>query len=119
MSLERQLVPLDRHHQGRQVAKRMGWTVFQTNGETGEKEVVGGNRESALGLGNWGKAGEHNNGQREGSGVNARQASKRIHGCQSLLVLTLSHFSRVQLFATLWTEACRAPLSMGFSWHEC
>ena len=83
MSLERQLVPLDRHHQGRQVAKRMGWTVFQTNGETGEKEVVGGNRESALGLGNWGKAGEHNNGQREGSGVNARQASNALqHSCQ-------------------------------------
>ena len=27
----------------------------------------------------------------------------------------LSRFSRVQLFATLWTVACQAPLSMGFS----
>ena len=27
----------------------------------------------------------------------------------------LSHFSHVQLFATLWTIAYQAPLSMGFS----
>ena len=27
----------------------------------------------------------------------------------------LSHFSRVRLFATLWTVAHQAPLSMGFS----
>ena len=26
---------------------------------------------------------------------------------------------RVQLFATLWTAACQAPLSMGFSKQEC
>ena len=34
----------------------------------------------------------------------------------------LSCFSRVQLFVTLWTVACQAPLSMGFSrqkyWSE-
>ena len=30
----------------------------------------------------------------------------------------LSHFSRVQLFATPWTVACQAPLSMGFSRQE-
>ena len=30
----------------------------------------------------------------------------------------LSHFSRVQLFATLWTIAHQAPLSMGFSRQE-
>ena len=30
----------------------------------------------------------------------------------------LSHFSRVQLFATLWTVARQAPLSMGFSRQE-
>ena len=30
----------------------------------------------------------------------------------------LSHFSRVQLFAILWTIAHRAPLSMGFSRQE-
>ena len=28
---------------------------------------------------------------------------------------TLRHFSHVQLFATPWTVACQAPLSMGFS----
>ena len=30
----------------------------------------------------------------------------------------LSHFSCVQLFVTLWTVACQAPLSMGFSRQE-
>ena len=30
----------------------------------------------------------------------------------------LSHFSRVQLFATLWTVDHQAPLSMGFSRQE-
>ena len=30
----------------------------------------------------------------------------------------LSCFSRVRLFATLWTVACQAPLSMGFSRQE-
>ena len=30
----------------------------------------------------------------------------------------LSHFSRVQLFATLWSIARQAPLSMGFSRQE-
>ena len=31
----------------------------------------------------------------------------------------LSHFRRVQFFATLWTVAHHAPLSMGFSRQEC
>ena len=31
----------------------------------------------------------------------------------------LSRFSHVQLFATLWTVAREAPLSMGFSRQEC
>ena len=35
-----------------------------------------------------------------------------------LLLLLLSRFSRVQLFATLWTVARQAPLSMGFSRQE-
>uniref|UniRef100_A0A8C6E1K0 Lithium-sensitive myo-inositol monophosphatase A1 n=1 Tax=Moschus moschiferus TaxID=68415 RepID=A0A8C6E1K0_MOSMO len=35
-----------------------------------------------------------------------------VHGC------ILSHFSCVQLFETLWTVACQAPLSMGFSRQE-
>ena len=30
----------------------------------------------------------------------------------------LSHFSRVQLFMTLWTVACQAPLSMEFPRQE-
>ena len=30
----------------------------------------------------------------------------------------LSHFSCVQLFATIWTVAHQAPLSMGFSRQE-
>ena len=30
----------------------------------------------------------------------------------------LSLFSRVQLFATPWTVACQAPLSVGFSRQE-
>ena len=30
----------------------------------------------------------------------------------------LTHFSHVQLFATLWTLAFQAPLSMGFSRQE-
>ena len=33
--------------------------------------------------------------------------------------LVLSHFSRVWLFATAWTVARQAPLSMGFSRQEC
>ena len=33
-------------------------------------------------------------------------------------VCVLSHLSRVRLFATPWTVACQAPLSMGFSKQE-
>ena len=33
-------------------------------------------------------------------------------------VCVVSWFSHVQLFATLWTIACQAPLSMGFSRQE-
>ena len=33
-------------------------------------------------------------------------------------VCVLSHFSHVQLFATLQIEACQPPLSMGFSRQE-
>ena len=35
-----------------------------------------------------------------------------------VIVLVLSHFSCVQLFATLWTVACHAPLSIGFPKQE-
>ena len=36
-----------------------------------------------------------------------------------LLLLPLSHFSRVRLCATLWTVAHQAPLSMEFFRQEC
>ena len=35
-----------------------------------------------------------------------------MHACM------LSHFSRVQLFGTLWTVASQTPLSMGLSRQE-
>ena len=35
-----------------------------------------------------------------------------------MCVCTLSHSSRVQLFATLWTVAHQVPLSMGFFMQE-
>ena len=35
-----------------------------------------------------------------------------------LLLLCAKSLSRVQLFATLWTVAHQAPLSMGFSCHD-
>ena len=35
-----------------------------------------------------------------------------------MCMCVLSHFSRVQLFATLWTIACQASPSMGFSRQE-
>ena len=37
---------------------------------------------------------------------------------ETLLLLLLSHFSRVQLCATPWTAAYQAPPSLGFSWQE-
>ena len=37
---------------------------------------------------------------------------------QYVCVCVLSHFSRVQLFATPWTVAHQAPLSMGSSRQE-
>ena len=42
-------------------------------------------------------------------------------GCSSAIdfgACMLSHFSHVQLFATLWTVVCPAPLIMGFSRQE-
>ena len=35
-----------------------------------------------------------------------------------MLCAALGHFNCVQLFATLWTVACQAPLSIGFSRQE-
>ena len=37
---------------------------------------------------------------------------------KTVVCYVLSHFSRVRLFATLWTVAHQAPLSMGFSREE-
>ena len=31
----------------------------------------------------------------------------------------IRRFTRVQLFASIWTVACQAPLSMGFSRQDC
>ena len=47
----------------------------------------------------------------------------KFHGQRSLAgysprACVLSHFNRVQLFATLWTKDSQAPLSMGFSKQE-
>ena len=33
-------------------------------------------------------------------------------------ITVLSHISRVQVFGTLWTVACQAPLSLGLSRQE-
>ena len=41
--------------------------------------------------------------------------SKLIVLQKQLCTCVLSCFSHVQFFATLWTVACQAPLSMGFS----
>ena len=49
----------------------------------------------------------------EGEDGMNRESSIDIH-----TTCALSHFSRVQLFVTPWTVACRAPLSMGFSGQE-
>ena len=37
---------------------------------------------------------------------------------EALIILLLSHFSRVQLFQTPWTAAYQVPPSMGFSRQE-
>ena len=44
------------------------------------------------------------------------QTRKLKHAC--VCVCVLSPFSQAQLLATLWTIACLAPLSMGFSKQE-
>ena len=43
------------------------------------------------------------------------QNSLHIYNCQLCM---FSHFSHIRLFATLWTVACQASLSMGFSRQE-
>ena len=74
------------------------------------------------------------NGYQEGSGwcprasfhVSAGQGAylgdidgpPEVYGLLLLLLLLLSRFSRVRLFATPWTAAYQAPLPMGFSRQE-
>ena len=41
-----------------------------------------------------------------------------ILAIKAMRVCVLSRFSHVQLVVTLWTVACQAPLSMGFSRQE-
>ena len=41
-----------------------------------------------------------------------------IDTCYNMYARMLSQFSHVRLFATLWTVACQAPLSTGFSRQE-
>ena len=66
------------------------------------------------------------------SGQVAIQPCGTIYGCglapgrwsdfgwdNSLHACMLCRFSCVQLFATPWTVACRAPMSVGFSRQEC
>ena len=43
---------------------------------------------------------------------------KRLGKYRTKLHVKVKSFSRVQLFATLWTVACQSPLSMGFSRQE-
>ena len=39
-------------------------------------------------------------------------------GISVVCACTLSHFSCIWLYATIWTAACQAPLSLGFSRQE-
>ena len=41
-----------------------------------------------------------------------------VVGVQKKGCAVLNHFSRVRLFGTIWTVACQATLSMGFSRQE-
>ena len=59
--------------------------------------------------------GSEREGQMEGTQPPATMPTNGDRGYKTSL---LSHFSHVWLFATLWTVACQAPLSMGFSKQE-
>ena len=50
--------------------------------------------------------------------VSSIYISLRPFGCIVPVSLQLSHFSHIRLFATPWTIARQAPLSMGFSRQE-
>ena len=48
-----------------------------------------------------------------------RHVFQASHLLSSVCVCPLSCFRHAQLFETIWTIARQAPLSMGFSRHEC
>ena len=51
--------------------------------------------------------------------LKTKKAFIKIHAFSSLCVCVLRSLNYVQLFATLWTVARQAPLSMEFSSQEC
>ena len=55
------------------------------------------------------RMGENISKQSNQQGINLQNIQRALHS------RVLSHFSHVQLFGTLWTVACQAPLFMGFS----
>ena len=87
--------------------------------------AVHGVTKSQTWLGNWtelnrkerkeGKEGRDGKAGREGGREGGRKEGKKDGRKEGRKVKSLSH---VQLFATPWTVACQAPLSMGFSRHE-
>ena len=72
----------------------------------------------------WGRAGEQKQCSLETVAITqGRQADDLNHGGSSgsgekRLCVCAESFSHVRLFATPWTAACQAPLSMGFSRQE-
>ena len=50
--------------------------------------------------------------------LHADSLPAKLPGKARVCVSVLSRFSRVRLFATLWTIACQAPLPRGFSRPE-
>ena len=78
------------------------WYRSNSRKQTGTKEPLDEVKEESV------KAGLKLNIQK----IKIMAPSPIVHAC------VWSHFSSVQLFATLWTVACQAPLSMGFSRQE-
>ena len=50
--------------------------------------------------------------------MSCKRSSKKTRLVSCMYACVLSRFSYVQLFETLWTIACQAPLSVGFSRQE-
>ena len=64
------------------------------------------------------KSGKLSSGHRTGKCQFSFQSPRKAMPKNALLLLLLSCFSRVRLFATPWTVAYQAPPSMGFSRQE-